>query len=148
MYLRALVVVLVGVLWSGSASAATPQQQCDYQRIKAWKKFSGCMDTVLAKNAKGLDFDEFAARAKCRHTYFRTWTRFQGKAALAGSTCIGRRFIDNGDQTVTDNLTTLVWEKKVARDNLASADPHDADNAETWGPSTRTGQPLLFSCRR
>jgi len=146
---RTILTVTCGaLLLTGTALAVpTTQQLCDYQRLTAWKKFYGCMETVLAKNAKFIIFnrfdptvDEFAARAKCRHAYFRKWDGFQAKASLAGSTCIGSRFIDNGDQTVTDNLTMLVWEKKTNGDNVSNdADPHDADNGENWGGPNENG---------
>jgi hypothetical protein len=45
----------------------------------------------------------------------------------------GLRFADNGDGTITDLNTRLVWEKKVAGDGVANAaDLHDADNAYVW----------------
>jgi hypothetical protein len=43
------------------------------------------------------------------------------------------RFVDNGDGTITDNQTELMWEKKCAPDG--STDPlnlHDVDNHYTW----------------
>jgi hypothetical protein len=45
----------------------------------------------------------------------------------------GLRFEDNGDGTITDLNTRLVWEKKVAGDSVANpANLHDADNAHIW----------------
>src|SRR5262245_27270599 len=45
----------------------------------------------------------------------------------------GERFVDNGDGTVTDQTTGLVWENKENQDGIADfADPHDADNTYTW----------------
>ena len=129
------------LLWAGMALATpTPQQKCDYARITEWKRFVSCVEGKLAKDAKGVIFDEFAAFARCRHTYFKKWTGFQAKASLAGSTCIGPRFTDNGDQTVTDNLSGLVWEKKDSLDHVPnSGDPHDADNGYTWGIGAENG---------
>lgn len=119
-------------LWAGTAIATpTPQQACDYARITAWKAYTSCIEAVVAKDAKGLIFDEDAAFARCRHTYFKKWTAFQPKASLAGSTCIGARYTDNGDQTVTDNLSGLTWEKK---DNAGGV--HDRDNTYTWSPGS------------
>ena len=72
-------------------------------------------------------------------------------SGYVGSTChvgLGSRFTDNGDGTVTDALTTLVWEKK---DNLDStvdySDPHDADNTYTWssGPSSSVEDGTVFT---
>lgn len=39
-----------------------------------------------------------------------------------------RSFTDNGDGTVTDNLTGLMWEKQSDDDGI-----HDKDNTYTWG---------------
>jgi hypothetical protein len=137
------------LLWAGTALAApTPQEKCDKAHVTAWKAYVACVDGVLAKDAKGSlttgGSDEFAAFAKCRHTYFKKWTGFGKNAALKGSTCRNAdgtavaRFVDNGDGTVTDNLTTLVWEKKDNLDGTAnSSDPRDADNTYTWS----TGSP-------
>lgn len=45
----------------------------------------------------------------------------------------GLRFLDNGDGTITDLNTRLVWEKKVAGDSVTDlGNLHDADNAYIW----------------
>ena len=45
----------------------------------------------------------------------------------------GLRFVDNGDGTITDLNTFLIWEKKVAGDSVVNlANLHDADNAYIW----------------
>jgi len=99
-------------LGASALATPTPQQRCDYARITAWKVYTSCIDAVAAKAAKGVSFDWMAPFAQCRHTYFKKWPAFQSKPALAGSTCIGSRYTDNGDQTVTDKLSGLTWEKK------------------------------------
>lgn len=52
-----------------------------------------------------------------------------------------RAYRDNGDGTITDLHTGLMWEKKIALDGLkvlcsneagSCANPHDADNTYTW----------------
>jgi hypothetical protein len=128
------------VCWAGTALALpTAQQNCDYARVTAWTKYLVCVNAVVAKDAKGVVFDELAAFAKCRHTYFKTWTGFQPKASLSGSTCIGNRFTDNGT-TVTDKLTGLVWEKKTNLDGSSNfSDPHDADNRYNLCPGFPPG---------
>ena len=111
------VMACAALVWAGAARATpTPQQQCDNARITAWKVYTSCVDTVVARDARGAFFDWFAAFWRCRHAYFKNWTRFQTNASLTGSPCIGSRFTDNGDGTVTDNLTSLVWEKKTTAD--------------------------------
>ncbi len=132
------VAAAVAVLLSIGAALATPtpQQQCDSARITAWKKYVSCVD-VRTKVA--LPFD-WVASAKCRHNYFHNWATFQTAARYLGSTCVGPRFVDNGDGTVTDRLTTLVWEQKDSQDSVPNfADPHDADNGYPW--STGTDKP-------
>jgi hypothetical protein len=109
-----------------------PQEKCDQARVKAWKTYASCVDTVVARQYGGANFDVFGPFAKCRHTYFSQWGRFQPKASLAGSTCIGSRYTDNGDQTVTDNLSGLVWEKK---DTLGGI--HDKLNTYSWSTGTK-----------
>lgn len=44
------------------------------------------------------------------------------------------RFMDNGNGTVTDNETGLMWEKKTTSvgSGMNLADPHDVDNVYTW----------------
>jgi hypothetical protein len=69
---------------------------------------------------------------KCRANYFKNWTTFQKKRSLVGSDCEGDRFTDNGDGSVTDNLTRLTWEKKDDAGGI-----HDKDNFYTWS----TGAP-------
>lgn len=138
----ALMVTTFAMLWFARTARATPtaQQNCDYTRITAWKVYFSCVVGVVAKDARGILFDEFAAFARCRHTYFRKWAGFQAKPSLAGSTCIGSRFTDNGDQTLTDNLTTLVWEKKDNLDGMPNySDPHDANNGYAWGGYAENG---------
>jgi hypothetical protein len=121
------------LLSTGTALALTPQQYCDYLRIRAWKKFQYCVDTGLEADVKGVTgsagVDWYAWNAKCRHIYFKNWAKAQ---KYTGSTCVGPRFTDNGDQTVTDNLSGLTWEKKTNDDTV-----HDMDNQYQWS----TGSP-------
>jgi len=53
------------------------------------------------------------------------------------------RFVDNGDGTVTDNTTGLMWEKKSA---AGTGDVHDVSNLYAW-TSTDSPEPdgALFS---
>lgn len=69
--------------------------------------------------------------------------------AFDTSGCLAVRFADNGDGTVSDALTGLMWEKKGHLDGTpvvcasagACPDPHDADNTYTWSSDTPTGPP-------
>ena len=49
-------------------------------------------------------------------------------------------YIDNGDGTISDPATKLMWEKKIKLDTFADyADLHDADNRYTWSGVCSTG---------
>ena len=135
-----LTMLACATLLSTGAALAVPtaQQKCDYTRITAWKAYASCVNTVIAKDAKGLfpsSSDVYLAFGKCRHNYFKKWASLQGKA-YAGSTCdlgLADRFTDNVDGSVTDNLSGLVWELKDELDNVADFNnPHDADNSYSW----------------
>ena len=63
--------------------------------------------------------------------------RFYGKNGIPTLRCRvpGGRFIDHGDQTVTDTLTGLMWEKKVAGGNWGNTcltELHGVGSACTW----------------
>jgi hypothetical protein len=63
----------------------------------------------------------------CLKKYVAKWAGLQ---RLTGTTCDAPRFVDNGNNTVTDNLTGLVWEKKTDDGSV-----HDWDNLYTWTAS-------------
>jgi len=59
---------------------------------------------------------------------------------------LGGRFVDNGDGTVTDQKTGLVWEKKENLDGNADfSDPHDADNTYTWSGGANAPDGTVFT---
>jgi hypothetical protein len=51
---------------------------------------------------------------------------------LDGCALRGPRFVDNGDGTVTDHQTGLMWEKKAFVPPGGPGDIHDAANYQTW----------------
>lgn len=56
------------------------------------------------------------------------------------------RFTDNGNGTISDNATGLMWEKKTTTvGSGASADPHDVDNIYTWTAGTTAANGTLFT---
>lgn len=67
-------------------------------------------------------------------------------ASLDTSGCKAR-FTDNGDGTVTDNGTNLMWEKKdTDLDSGADAsNPHDVDNTYTWSASNTAATGTVFT---
>jgi hypothetical protein len=52
------------------------------------------------------------------------------------SGCWNMRFVDNGDGTITDNASGLMWEKKTELNSTTNfANPHDPDNLHQWAGS-------------
>ncbi len=121
-------------LWSGVALAATDEEKCLAGRAKAKGKYEKCIEDNLGKyyGTASPDSTKFNEKlAKCRIKYDQAWTKLQG--LTGSSTCGGvPRYVDNGDGTVTDNLSGLVWEKKSDNDDI-----HDKDTFATWS----TGSP-------
>jgi hypothetical protein len=118
-------------------AGGTPQQQCDAPRFKAAGKYVACQQKAAAKEYSGRNdpnaFDEpyQLAIGKCTLKYAAVWTKLQAKASGTGSTCDAARFVDNGDGTVTDNLTGLQWEQKTN-----DATVHDQNNNYSWSAAS------------
>ena len=102
------------VLMASAGWASTDEQRCLSGRAKAKAKYEQCVNNWLASYYGGLiyDYDRGQEKlAKCRTTYDRAWwAKLWG---LPFSQCdVAFRYMDNGDETVTDHLTGLQWEKK------------------------------------
>ena len=53
------------------------------------------------------------------------------------SSCTNTRFVDNGDGTVTDNKTGLMWEQTVGTvGGTNTGDINDVNNTYTWSSSS------------
>ena len=141
---RLMGVAFAVLAWAGTALAApTTQESCDYARATAWRLYLSCIETAVAKEAKGTLLNPNAAFALCRHTYSQKWLAFQRPRrtpSLAGSTCSGSRFTDNGDGTVTDNLSGLMWETKDDSGGI-----HDTDSSFTWSTSGAAADGSAFA---
>jgi hypothetical protein len=92
---------------------------CDDGRAKAAGKYARCIQREMANAYIGkLPAVQFG---KCVTKYGATYARLP---------CAGARYVDNGDGTVTDNLTALMWEQKTD-----DATVHDKDNVYSWSAS-------------
>lgn len=66
-------------------------------------------------------------------------TSLSGRVAALETPATPPRFIDNGNGTISDNETGLMWEQKINSDGTADlANPQDADNTYTWNAGTPT----------
>lgn len=99
--------VLVAVVLVGASGAraelATPN--CLAGKLKAWANLRKCQRTEEAKQVLGKVSD----LAKCQTKFDDKLATLDEKAADAGIAC---RYRDNGDSTITDLATGLMWERK------------------------------------
>lgn len=133
------------LLWAGAAVAVTDAERCEAAKLKIAGKYNFCR---LKAEAKAVQTGDPADYSKCDSNYGLKWSTVE---SIGGALCptngdqtdvqdqitadadfialklTGVRFVDNGDGTVTDNETGLVWEKK---DDLGGI--HDKDNVYTW----------------
>lgn len=127
-----LTVCCMSAAWR--AQAMTDEQKCFAGRLKAKSRYEKCMNDWLRKHYAGVGWDA-TKFPKCRIAYGDAWAKLQAK--LPGTSCDQPRFEDNGDGTITDHLTTLVWEKKGDAGGL-----HDKDAEYSWSvgpPHTADG---------
>src|SRR5207244_13450281 len=111
-------------LWAGAALAAatvlltaplaragaSPEGKCQERRYKAAARYASCEAKVLANLFGASSFDLQRAFSKCRVKYTGNWDKLVAKGA-GSMTCVGDRFVDNVDGTVSDKLTALQGEK-------------------------------------
>ncbi len=131
-----------------SASALDPGVKCEAAKVKETASYYACRLKAESKAIKKLTTPDFS---KCDSKYSEKWKKAESKAGgacptegdeaairaqmigdsdsivaiLAG---VGVGFVDNGDGTVTDNQTGLMWEKKVA----GSGCLHCMDDDYVW----------------
>jgi len=141
-------------VWGTMAGAVTPSQRCEVLINKAAGKRALCTSKERAKEIAGNLFDYAKCSLNMETAFSHAWLNWGGacpsgvgystfiEARIDGvfniSTGIpvalsGTRCVDNGDGTVSDTVTGLMWEKKDNLDSTSNlSDPHDADNTYTW----------------
>jgi hypothetical protein len=152
------VITLLLASWSGAASAApTAAQKCEATKNKAAGKKAACLTGERVKEIKGKAPDF----SKCSTNLSTAFTNAETRAVAAGGSCptngdvagiqarvdavynpangtpkalTGVRFVDNGDGTVSDTHTGLMWEKKTDDSSI-----HDKDNLYSWTSIMFTG---------
>jgi uncharacterized protein DUF1566 len=131
--IRVLMIIAIGLIGAVASAAfgtQTPDQKCQQQRYNAAAKYAACQQKAMGKFLGSSDASKFdATNRKCTAKYAATWPKLQ---AIPIAPCNSDRFDDNGDGTVTDNLTGLVWEQKT--DDNTSV--HDKDNVYTWSSAS------------
>jgi Protein of unknown function (DUF1566) len=105
----ALILLLVSIVF---LSARADASICNRDRSKAADAYMKCRHKASTRFG-AFPSDYLRAMAKCTAKYVARWPKIQEDSAGIGDACDGPRFVDNLDDTVTDNLTGLQWEKKT-----------------------------------
>jgi hypothetical protein len=114
------------VLAGGIAPArAIMTPDCLAKKAQAWGKLRQCQRNAEANLVQGRGAD----RAACQVRFATTLDQISAQAAASAIPC---RYRDNGDNTVTDFDTGLMWAKQHALDGVTNvSDVLDADNTFT-----------------
>jgi len=128
-------ITMIAALLIGAttAQAALKTGGCLAKKSLAQGKLRQCLATANAKALQGkpADFE------KCGTKFQEQITSLNEKARKAGIEC---RYVDNGNDTVTDYDTGLQWEMKNNLGGGANlANPHDADNGYDWTAGSSAG---------
>lgn len=86
--------------------AGDPVLRCQVKKGKAAGKRAVCLAKERAKELKGKAFDT----GMCEDKFDAAIAKADARAAEKGVEC---RFVDNGDETVSDLDNLTMWEKKV-----------------------------------
>jgi Protein of unknown function (DUF1566) len=114
------------VLAGGIAPAhAITTPDCLAKKLQAWGNLRQCQRNAEAKLVQGRGAD----RAACQARFATALDQIHAQAAASAIPC---RYRDNGDNTVTDFDTGLMWAKQDALDGFTNVfDILDADNTFT-----------------
>jgi Protein of unknown function (DUF1566) len=93
------VLIGIGVLVVSGVAYADQVLDCQLLKIKAAADRAKCVAKQRSEQVKGTPYD----LASCE-------TQFDAAIGAAGNAC---RYVDNGDGTISDLDTLLMWEKKV-----------------------------------
>jgi hypothetical protein len=120
-------IAFAAALLLGTSAYAATIQKCQETKLKAQGKLQLCLKKNSAKVLGGAP----DASTACETKFQTALTKVDNSGIAAGTTAC--RYLDNGDGTVSDLNTGLVWEKKGHFDGTENpGDPHDADNLYTW----------------
>jgi hypothetical protein len=123
------------VLAGAVPATAITAEACFAQRLKAWGSLRKCQRLEDGKAIRERPADP----ARCQATFDGKVGTLRAQATASGVPC---RFRDNGDNTVTDFDTGLMWVRQVAFDGVPSPFILDADDTFTWTAAAATAGAL------
>ena len=105
------------------------QLTCEGRKLKA----QGALEVCLKQNNANMLNGAPDRSARCEHNFTTALATIDAAAAKVGAAC---RYLDDGDGTVSDLNTGLVWEQKTGTIGVPNAaDVHDVNNAYAWSNS-------------
>ena len=127
-----LTLSVVAFLWAGVAQAqflsTSPDLnvRCQQQKLTVWGTLELCLKLNGAR-LKGAP----SRLAECQQAFNSAMTQIDKTVLGASDEC---RYMDNGDGTISDLLTGLMWEKKTGTAGGADdpGDPHNVNDTFTW----------------
>ncbi len=163
-HFRCVGVCLAIALLSGTSAMGGPTDadKCQADKLKRVGKYAFCRMKAESKGVKKSEAPDFT---KCDPKIVSKFTNAEarwgaecptqgdvGEIQSQVTACLdevflaldGVQFVDNGDQTITDTQTGLMWEKKDSLDSPVMGNPapcpgaptcnnpHDADNTYEW----------------
>jgi len=117
-----MVMALCAMLLGAGVAQATPNPKlvCEQSKLAEQAGLESCLKLNRANMLTGTP----NTSAQCRAKFNAALKLIDATAAQAGTAC---RYVDNGDGTVSDLNTGLMWEKKSQADDV-----HDVANHYTW----------------
>lgn len=144
-----LLAALGVLMFAGAGFAADPADNCRASKLKETGKYALCR---MKAEARAVKTGQTADYAKCNSKIVDKFTKAEAKAGpgicptegdasdiqaqtsedmtFLTEKSSGQRFIDNGDGTVTDAQTGLMWEQKTDDGSI-----HDKDDTYDWATS-------------
>jgi len=129
------------LLCAGTAQARlSAQVWCEMQKLDA----NGELQECLKQNSADILAGRPDASAKCQKDFTKALALADAAAARAGTSC---RYLDNGDGTVSDLNTGLMWEEKTgtAGGSPDATDVHNVNNTYTWSSSGEAPDGTAFT---
>jgi hypothetical protein len=140
-----IVLLCAAAALASAAWGISPADRCQAAKLKLAGSYALCR---LKADARAVRTGDPIDYSRCDNTFATKWSKTETAADGACPTnsdaadiqeqvvadtdllalrLTGARFVDNGDGTVTDTQTRLMWEKKNDAGGL-----HDVDNTYTW----------------
>ena len=129
-----LTVAAIALLWMGAARAEPtgPTDICQQGMQTALGVLDNCLQGAPGRVAE------------CQREFDATLAKIEAEALREGRSC---RYTDNGDGTVTDCDTRLMWEMKTGTvgGGADPSDPHNVNNTYTWSNTGSAPDGMVFT---